>query len=79
MKDQETKATLRLPPSLYEQIKRLAKENHRSINKQMIYMLTCFLSDEEVSQQAMDREDREILGKVTITHEAAEAISRQIE
>lgn len=44
MKDEETKATLRLPTSLYEQIKRLAKQNHRSINKQMIYIMVDWMS-----------------------------------
>ena len=32
--------TLRVPKDLYEKIRRIAKENHRSINAQIVHILT---------------------------------------
>ena len=36
---QYTSLTVRFPPRLYEAIKRLAKEEHRSINGQIVFMI----------------------------------------
>lgn len=42
--EEEVRLTLRLPPSLHKQIHRIAKEQQRSLNSQMVYILLDWLS-----------------------------------
>ncbi len=44
--DKEVKLTLRLPAGLHEEIQQIAKKLQRSLNSQIVYMLTCLVSDE---------------------------------
>lgn len=42
--EEEVRLTLRLPPSLHKQIHRIAKEQQRSLNNQIIYILLDWMS-----------------------------------
>ncbi len=43
-KDEEVRLTLRVPASMHKQIQRIAKEQQRSFNGQMIYILADWMS-----------------------------------
>lgn len=44
MEKEEVRLTLRLPSSLHKQIQRIAKEQQRSLNSQMVYILLDWMS-----------------------------------
>lgn len=48
-KEDETRVTLRIPTKLYRAIKRIAKEEERSANSQIIFFLKRWLNNVEVS------------------------------
>ena len=53
MSEAEAKTNLRLPDELYDQIKRMAKEDLRSVNQQMVALLR-----EAVERRAAQRKDK---------------------
>ena len=46
--DEITRAILRLPKEIYERIRVLAKNNHRSINAQIVIVLKEWVENQEV-------------------------------
>ena len=45
-----TNTILRLPDELYEKLKEIAKREHRSINSQMVHIISEYIEDYEKAQ-----------------------------
>lgn len=79
MKDDTYRSQFRLPYELYEQLKKSSKDNHRSLNAEIVDRLQESLEPAEARTVKLDEETRRELLTQLLAEFAEEGLRRMLE